>query len=538
MNIFDFVSPLDFRYYGADSAFFNRLRPYVSEDAYIKYQAKVERALVYALWDLGLCPSDVLEGVNKACEEITAEEVYEEEKKIEHVVRALANCIRRRVDSDGKRFIHLFATSNDITDTANALRLQELTRDIILPDLIALQEELVKRAREYAETPQIGRTHGKHAEPITFGFALALYVDRLGNRIKAIEEARQNLRGKFSGAVGAHNALSLQFPNSPQLVEKLVLAYLGLQPSDTSMSTQIVEPDYITDFAYSIISCFSVLANIADDIRHLHRSEIAEVQERYADVSVGSSTMPHKENPKNFEFVKSMWKAYMPRMITVLMDQISEHQRDLTNSASSRYIIELLTAFDYVMVRLTKSIKNLEIDENRMKQNLGMNKDAIIAEPLYILLSLAGHPDAYDVVRKLVAEAKKNKQKLTDIIWKDKEIQPFLAKLKEEHKALLQDPTIYKGDATERTIATCNYWEKEASELEKYLEEEREVLKSVKAERFSALHAKIRDAERRPKERKALESELGRGVSTERRADFVKNWIDEQKRKKELRLLK
>src|SRR5262249_26076865 len=160
--------------------------------------------------------------------------------------------------------------------------------------------------------------------------------DRLGGRIQAIDQARRNLRGKLSGAVGAYSALSLRLPRAAVAFEKLVLALLDLQPAPGSISSQIVQPEFITDLGYAVQSCCSALANLADDMRHRHRSEIGEVAERGKADTVGSSTMPHKVNPKSFENVKSLWKAFAPRMTTLLMDQISEHQRDLTNSASQR----------------------------------------------------------------------------------------------------------------------------------------------------------------------------------------------------------
>src|SRR6266852_1790931 len=126
MNIYDFVNPTDFRYYGADKEIFERLSPYVSESAFIKYQLRVEKALIYAFFDLGWCPSSLLGELQKACDSVTAEEVYEEEKKTAHIVRALVNCVSRRVSPEAARFIHLFATSADTTDTASALRFQEL----------------------------------------------------------------------------------------------------------------------------------------------------------------------------------------------------------------------------------------------------------------------------------------------------------------------------------------------------------------------------------------------------------------------------
>jgi len=453
------VNPLDYRYYGADEKFFERLFPYVSQEAYVTYLLRVEATLAKMLAEWRICTPKVADEVEKACETITAEEVLQEDQRIHHDVRALVNCIRKRVSVDASQCIHLFATSADITDTANALRFKELTRDVILPDLLEFHHLLVKLAREYADVVQIGRTHGKHAEPITFGYAMASYVSRLGNRIQRIEDAMNNLRGKFSGAVGAYNALSLYYPVDPAILEIQFLKELGLRPTDSSVSTQIVEPEFLTDLVYAVISCFSVLANLADDIRHLHRTEIAEVREKYDVNDIGSSTMPHKVNPKNFENVKSLWKAYMPRIITSLMDQISEHQRDLTNSASGRFVTELVTGFDYAVNRLKDALHNIFVDRQRMRQNLANSEGSIVAEPLYILLALNGFPDAYNYVRTLVATSEDMKQKLSELIWKDKRIEPILRKLKPEQLQVLKDPSKYVGASYQRTIATCEYWE-------------------------------------------------------------------------------
>jgi adenylosuccinate lyase len=268
-----------------------------------------------------------------------------------------------------------------------------------------------------------------------------------------------NLRGKFSGAVGAYNALSLYYPADPAILEIQFLKELGLRPTDSNVSTQIVEPEFLADLVYAIISCFSVLANLADDIRHLHRTEIAEVREKYDVNDIGSSTMPHKVNPKNFENVKSLWKTYMPRIITSLMDQISEHQRDLTNSASGRFVTELVTGFDYAVNRLKDALHNISVDKQRMRQNLANSEGSIVAEPLYILLALNGFPDAYNYVRTLVAASENTKQKLLELIWKDKRIEPILRKLKPEQLQVLKDPSKYIGASYQRTIATCEYWE-------------------------------------------------------------------------------
>jgi len=390
MDIYDFVNPMDFRYYGADPSFFGRLRPYVSETGFFEYQRRVETAVILAFRELGWCSSQHADEILKAFDSLTAAQVYEEEKRTGHVVRALVNCVIKRVSPEAANYVHLFLTSNDTTDTATALRFQELLREVVLPDLLDLLATLIDLAERHAHTPQIGRTHGQHAVPITFGFAIALYVDRLGGRIRMLEASRQNLRGKIAGAVGAYNALSLQLPKAAVLFEQLVLSYLAMQPAPGSIASQIVQPEFITDMGYAIQSCFSVHANLADDIRHLCRSEIGEVQEAQSADAVGSSTMPHKINPKNFENVKSLWKAYMPRMTTLFMDQISEHQRDLTNSASQRFLPELLAAFDYCTVRLNRALKTLRVDEQAMSRKLGASREQTIAEPLYILLALYG----------------------------------------------------------------------------------------------------------------------------------------------------
>lgn len=455
-NVYWCVSPLDFRYYGNDDNAFKRLEPYVSEESFIKYQLKVEQALAAELEHWKVCSHEQAEEIIKACNQVTANEVYNEEKKVHHNVRALVYCIQRKVSESARPYVHLFATSNDILDTANALRLKELTSHVIVPDLIRLQQLLISQAKEYADLPQIGRTHGKHAEPITYGFFLANYVDRLSMRIRKVIETMNELRGMFSGAVGAYNAISLMEPNDPALFEVNLLSRLGLRPSESSISTQVIQPEYVTDLAYAITSCFSVLANLADDIRHLHRTEIQEVQEIYQVDDVGSSTMPHKVNPRNFEHVKSMWKEFMPRMVTRFMDQISEHQRDLTNSASSRFLIEMLVAFDYSVNRMESALNKISVYKEKMRENLESNTDRIIAEPLYILLAMNGFSDAYNYVRTLVKRSIDNKVPLSRLIWEDEKIKPYLSKLTSAQKEILRDPTQYRGAAPQRTRVACD----------------------------------------------------------------------------------
>ncbi len=518
MNIYDFVNPMDFRYYGADPAFFERLRPFVSEAGFFEYQRRVETALIVAFRELAWCSGKHADEILNAFNSISAAEVYEEEKRTGHIVRALVNCVTRKVSAEAGNYVHLFLTSNDTTDTATSLRFQELLRDIVLPDLLDLQDTLIRLAEQHADTPQIGRTHGQHAVPITFGFAVALYVDRLGGRIGMLEASRQNLRGKIAGAVGAYNALSLQLPRAAVLFEKLVLSYLGMQPAPGSIASQIVQPEYITDMGYAIQSCFSVLANLADDIRHLCRSEIAEVQEEQSADTVGSSTMPHKINPKNFENIKSLWKAYMPRMMTLFMDQISEHQRDLTNSASQRFLPELLTAFDYCVVRLNRTMSALRVDQQAMHRNLMASKEQIIAEPLYVLLALQGCPNAYERARKLAREAREQGKSIMELAWQDPDMRGYISKMAPEQQEILNDATMYLGQSSRRTIAVCEHWRCEATNLRSYLLQEKAALGSVKADRFRRLFdwiGRVEHGEPLPKD----------FCPAENRKEFLEEWI-------------
>jgi adenylosuccinate lyase len=469
MNLYDATSPLDYRYYGDNAAFFARLQPYVSEAAYINYSLQVELALVRLLAKHGICSPQVADEVEKAIQAISPDEVYEEEHRVHHNIRALVNCIRRRISPDSQPYVHLFATSADVMDTASALRYKELVRDVLLPDLIELQRLLIDLARKHADDVQVGRTHGQHAVPTTFGYAMALYVSRIGSRIRAIDTAHRNLRGQMSGAVGAFNSWSLFDAHDPAKYESELLADLGLKPSDTSVSTQIVEPESLVDLVHAVVSCFSVLANLADDIRNLMRSEIAEVLDTYGDAEVGSSTMPHKMNPKNFENVKSLWKEFMPRMVTLYMDQISEHQRDLTNSASGRFVPELFTGFIYAVYRMYDALGKITTNTTKMKEHIENSKHLVAAEPLYIVLALQGYPNAYDVIMKLSRASRRSGESLLELARMEPEIAELLEKLPRHHQEILEDPSLYIGDAPGRTLATCDYWEAASEAIKRSL---------------------------------------------------------------------
>lgn len=460
-DLFDCVSPLDFRYWGGDAALRALLGDYVTERARVRSEARVEAAAAAALAELGVCSARVAEEIAGAAEAVTPEEIAAEEARIKHNIRALVNCMRARVSEEAKPFVHLCLTSFDVIDTATAWRLKNVALAGLLPELRSLLRLLLDLARREKDTVQIGRTHGQHAEPITFGFALAEYVARLGNRALALQTAAAALPGKISGAVGAYNASALFFAD-PREFERRVLARLGLPVA--GYSTQVVEPEPLCDYVHVLVSTFGVLANLADDMRALQRSEIAEVGEAFEAEQVGSSTMPHKRNPWNFENVKSLWKEFMPRMVTVYSDQISEHQRDLTNSASQRFIPETVVALAGSLQRLRRIMGKLVVDRPNMERNFSLTAGMIAAEPAYLLLAALGHPDAHEAVRRLTLEAQRSGRLFTELLVQDPDLAPYLERFTPEQRALLDDPTRYTGIAAARTEEICAEWEQRLAE--------------------------------------------------------------------------
>lgn len=456
---FQTLSPWDHRYAVSHPELYQTWSRYLSEAASLRYQLQVESALVAGLEEVGLAPQGAGERVAAAAARVDPASIAREEERTRHSLRALVNCLAREAGPELAPWIHLGATSSDITETARSLQYRESLDGFLLPQLVELLGIWAELAEREAATPQIGRTHGQHAVPITFGFAVALYVERLGGRIEQLRAARDRLVGKLTGAVGAYNALSL-LVEDPQDLERRVLARLGLRPA--AVASQIVPPEPFLDLFHAMISTFGVLANFADDMRHLQRSELGEVAEAVEAGQVGSSTMPHKRNPWNFEHVKSLWKAYMPRMTSVYLDQISEHQRDLTNSASARFLVELFVALSEAADRLIGLSRRLRVDRGRMAANLELERSLWVAEPLYILLARHGHPEAHEVARRLAARVREEGLDLLQALEaarvQDPRLDRVAGALTPEERALLQDPSGYRGRAEAQARATAARW--------------------------------------------------------------------------------
>ncbi len=461
-DIFSSLSPWDHRY-SLRSEEFKALSSFFSEAGQIKYQGLVELALLEELAAREICPPGAVQELTAALGQLKAEDVYAEEEKTRHSIRALVNVLARGLSPEHRPYLHLAATSMDIVDTASALRFKEAHARLLQPLLEEVIGLFCGLIRQEKETLQVGRTHGQHAVPLTFGFVLAGHLDRLGRAAEKSRATSQELRGKMAGAVGAYNASSL-LVEDPLDLEKAILARLGLKPAP--ISTQIVPPEFLLDYLHDIIVVLGVLADFADDMRHLQRSEIGEVGEFFAPEQVGSSTMPQKRNPINYEHIKSLWKTVQPRLQTVYADQLSEHQRDLTNSASARFYVDIPIGLYLALSRLRRVLQRFSVDREAMKNNLERSQDLVLAEALYVILAGQGHPAAHEAVRQLTLEAEKRSLSLQEVFKDREDLQIYLDRLQPGQRELLQDPARYSGQAAVRAEQIADYWEKRMGELQ------------------------------------------------------------------------
>ncbi len=418
---------------------------------YLDHCVEVELALLTVLAQRGFLEPALVKETRQSCSLITPQEIQAEEERVRHDLKAVVNCMARHAPEPVKPLIHLGATSYDILSNAHVMRLREGVRDFVLPSLREVASELARLAEQEAKTPAIGRTHGQFAEPISFGYCMAVFLDRLGLEMVALEESLTRLQGKFSGAVGAYVALGLLF-DEPRQLEREILALVELEPNLTS--TQITHPEPALTVLHHLVSIFGVLANLADDLRHLQRSEIAEVAESYkAESQVGSSAMPHKQNPITWENIKSLWKTFLPNIMTYYMDQISEHQRDLTNSASARFLPRLLLGLLVAARRASRGLAGLVVERQRMADRLA-SLEKVVSGPAQVLLSSVGCPDAHEHMRRLALE----EGALAPKLQHHPVVKTYLTKLTEEQRRALHEPHRMTGPAALAALETAASW--------------------------------------------------------------------------------
>lgn len=445
---FNAIDPFDARYFDAE------LATYLSEQSRIAYQAHAEAALALTLAEFDVCSDGVAEEIVAGASKVTAEDVRAEEEKTRHDIKAVVNTIKSHISDEAKPFVHFGATSYDIVAPAQSLQMKEAMHNVVLPRLKTLIEVLIKLTDEYADTVQIGRTHGQHGLPITFGFAMAEYVSRLTESYLRLEELSNSLKGKFAGAVGAYNALSV-FVDDPLAFEKSMLGHLGLEPAP--YSNQIVPAEGMVRLIDELAITAGIMANIGHDMRHLQRSEIGEVREHFEKGQTGSSTMAHKRNPWNFENVVGMYKQVTAQVVNAHLNLPSEHQRDLTDSASSRFYPLVLAGVASMTTRLSKIMSKIEVDDEAMEKNLYMSQGAIAAEPLYLLFEKHGHTEAHEKSKELSQTALEKGVTLKEVIGTDPEALEYWKKFSDAEKNIIVEPEKnYVGIASEkaRSIAT------------------------------------------------------------------------------------
>jgi len=447
---FSSIDPLDGRYYDPEIA------KYLSESSRLAYQIYVEVALGHSLAEHGICSEAVANEIEQAAAKVTIEAVSAEEKISKHDIKAVVNVLKANVSDEAKPFVHFGATSYDIVATALSLQLRDAVNFVVIPRLMSLEKTLLDLALKYADTVQIGRTHGQHAVPITFGFSVASYVSRLGQNIEALKILSASLRGKFSGAVGAYNALSL-FSDDPVAFEVSLLKLLDIDPAE--FSTQIIPAEYYVRLIDELNISAGIMANIGHDMRHLQRSEIGEVREAFSPGQTGSSTMAHKRNPWNFENVISMSKQVLSQIINANLNLVSEHQRDLTDSASARFYGLVLALVASMAARLDEVMQKIEVDEASMQKNLSMSRGAIAAEPLYLLLEKYGHTSAHEIARDIAIKAIDEQRSLLEVAQTDNSIADYLAKFSESENRIIAAPEkYYTGLAANRARTTHKIW--------------------------------------------------------------------------------
>ncbi len=353
---------------------------------------KVELAVVESMTQLGQIPTQAAQEIaDKA--DFDVERIDEIEREVRHDVIAFLTSVAEHV-GESARYIHLGLTSSDILDTSLALLLREAA-DVLLDDIQALLEVLKRRAHEHRLTVMMGRSHGIHAEPVTFGLKLALWYAEMGRNEERLRRARETIRaGKISGAVGT-------YANVDPEVEQLTCAQLGLKPA--SISTQIIQRDRHAEYFSTLAIIASSVEKIATEIRHLQRTEVLEAEEYFTEGQKGSSAMPHKRNPIGSENLSGLARLVRANAIAAMENIPLWHERDISHSSVERVIAPDSTILlDFMLHRLTNMLDKLVVYEERMKANLENTGGLFFSQRVLLALTESGldRDEAYRLTQR------------------------------------------------------------------------------------------------------------------------------------------
>jgi adenylosuccinate lyase len=416
------------------------------EETRVQKLLDVEAALALAHAEVGNISRKDAEKIAEmaSTKYVKVERVKAIEKEIKHDIASLVRALSEQCGTSGA-YVHLGATSYDIVDTANALQLKDALA-VIERKLNDFKAILQKQAFLHKSTVMIGRTHGQHALPITLGFKFAVWGYEVNRHLERIDECKKRvLAGKVSGAVGTQAGLG----DHAEQIQELVMTRLGLQAAE--ISTQIVQRDRYAELISIYAMVASSLENFATEIRELQRPEIAEVFESFeAKKQVGSSTMPHKQNPETCERVCGLARIVRSLSTPAMEDMVTWHERDLTQSSAERFILpESNILLDYLLNLMCNIVTNLRVDSERMLANLSITQGRTMSEAVMMTLAKKGvnRQEAHELLRQLTIQSAVEKKPFKHILQEDKLISKTLS-VKEIDKAL--DPKNYLGTAVKQ----------------------------------------------------------------------------------------
>jgi len=391
-----------------------------------KYETwkNVEIAVLEVLTDMGEVPRESL-NVIKDKAAFSVERINEIEAETHHDVIAFLTNLAENIDSDNSahsRFIHMGMTSSDLLDTSLALQCREAGL-IILKKMNIFKDLLRLKALVYRDTFQIGRSHGVHAEPITFGLKLALWSEEMGRNIKRWENALDNISfGQISGAVGTYQHLD------PEVEEK-TCAKLGLKPE--TVSNQVIQRDHHAEYMSVLAIMGATLEKISIEIRHLQRTEVLEAEEFFSKGQKGSSAMPHKRNPIVTERMTGFARILRGNAHTSLENIALWHERDISHSSVERIIIPDSThLIDYMLTKMTTLFENLLVYPDNMMDNINKTNGLIFSQEVLLALIKKGitRENAYQMVQRNAMKVWKEKIDFKLLLFKDKDISKLLSK--------------------------------------------------------------------------------------------------------------
>ena len=378
----------------------------------------IELLAMEAMVEKGWIPADALARVRRKAR-FDISRIDEIEKKVKHDVIAFLTSVAEHIGDDS-RFLHVGMTSSDVVDTSFAVQMRQAISRLVR-GAEGVFEVLKRRAFEHKDTVMIGRTHGIHAEPITFGLKMALWADEMRRNVTRLRRAREVISvGKLSGAVGT-------FASIDPFVEEYVCRKLRLKPAP--VSTQIIQRDRHAEVFSMLAVVGSSLDKFSTEIRHLQRTEVLEVEEYFSEGQKGSSAMPHKRNPVLSENISGLSRLLRGYAVTVMDNVALCHERDISHSSAERVIgPDATIVLDFALDRFRGVMDKLLIYPERMKRNLDRTHGLVYSQRVLLALAAKGlsRERAYALVQKSAMEAWRDEKDFPSLLWKDREVRTLL----------------------------------------------------------------------------------------------------------------